>query len=97
MSNPCSAIEEYLRSLYVSSVADNRGHLHDVCDLQQLLRGCNQLEVQSLIAEVNEIIAHDTIDKEGAWKKKLRSQSHELFEILPKTIQEQLLSERDPH
>ncbi|KAL7584479.1 hypothetical protein Lser_V15G45656 [Lactuca serriola] len=54
-------------------------------------------EVQSLIGELNEIIAHDTIDKEGTWKKKLRSQSHELFQILPKTIQEQLLLERDPH
>ncbi|KAM0058929.1 putative F-box domain, leucine-rich repeat domain superfamily, F-box-like domain superfamily [Helianthus debilis subsp. tardiflorus] len=33
-----------LRSLYVSSVADNRGHIHDVCDLEELLRGCTQLE-----------------------------------------------------
>lgn len=54
-------------------------------------------EVQQLIAELNEILAHDIVDKEGAWKKKLRSQSHELFEILPKAIQEQLLLERDPH
>jgi len=30
----------------VSSVADNRGHLHDVCDLEELLRGCTQLEVR---------------------------------------------------
>ncbi|KAI3702582.1 hypothetical protein L6452_28326 [Arctium lappa] len=54
-------------------------------------------EVQQLIAELNEILAQDVVDKEGAWKKKLRSQSHELFEILPKAIQEQLLLERDPH
>ncbi|XP_071730024.1 pyrophosphate--fructose 6-phosphate 1-phosphotransferase subunit beta-like [Rutidosis leptorrhynchoides] len=54
-------------------------------------------EVQQLIAELNEILAHDVVDQEGAWKKKLRSQSHELFEILPKAIQEQLLLERDPH
>ncbi|KAI3812133.1 hypothetical protein L1987_16839 [Smallanthus sonchifolius] len=33
-----------LRCLYVNSVADNRGHLHDVCDLEELLRGCTQLE-----------------------------------------------------
>ncbi|PWA96452.1 F-box/RNI-like superfamily protein [Artemisia annua] len=33
-----------LRSLYVSSVADNRGHLHNVSDLEGLLRGCTQLE-----------------------------------------------------
>ncbi|XP_076942176.1 F-box/LRR-repeat protein 10 [Bidens hawaiensis] len=33
-----------LRSLYVSSVADNRGLLHDVCDIEELLRGCTQLE-----------------------------------------------------
>ncbi|KAK9050182.1 hypothetical protein SSX86_030849 [Deinandra increscens subsp. villosa] len=54
-------------------------------------------EVQQLIAELNEILAHDVVDREGAWKKKLRSQSHELFETLPKAIQEQLLLERDPH
>jgi diphosphate-dependent phosphofructokinase len=54
-------------------------------------------QVQQLIAELNELLAHDVVDQEGAWKKKLRSQSHELFEILPKAIQEQLLLERDPH
>ncbi|KAI3698861.1 hypothetical protein L2E82_42739 [Cichorium intybus] len=42
-----------LRSLYVSSVADNRGHLHDVCDLEQLLRGCNQLEELILMFDVS--------------------------------------------
>ncbi|MFS7985898.1 putative diphosphate--fructose-6-phosphate 1-phosphotransferase [Helianthus anomalus] len=50
-----------------------------------------------LMAEINEIIAHDVIDQGGSWKKKLRSQSCELFEILPKAIREQLLLERDPH
>ncbi|PHT76332.1 Pyrophosphate--fructose 6-phosphate 1-phosphotransferase subunit beta [Capsicum annuum] len=54
-------------------------------------------EVQQLIAELNEILAHDVIDEAGSWKKKLRSQSHELFELLPQAIQEQLLLERDPH
>ncbi|KAL8239376.1 hypothetical protein R6Q59_015943 [Mikania micrantha] len=54
-------------------------------------------EVRQLIAELNEILAHDVVDQKGAWKKKLRSQSHELFEILPQAIQEQLLLERDPH
>ncbi|KAI3703986.1 hypothetical protein L1987_74187 [Smallanthus sonchifolius] len=54
-------------------------------------------EVQQLLAELNEILSHDVVDQGGAWKKKLRSQSHELFEMLPKAIQEQLLLERDPH
>ncbi|XP_009620787.1 pyrophosphate--fructose 6-phosphate 1-phosphotransferase subunit beta-like [Nicotiana tabacum] len=54
-------------------------------------------EVQQLIAELNEILANDVIDEGGNWKKKLRSQSHELFEFLPQAIQEQLLLERDPH
>ncbi|KZV27355.1 pyrophosphate--fructose 6-phosphate 1-phosphotransferase subunit beta-like [Dorcoceras hygrometricum] len=54
-------------------------------------------EVQQLIAELNEILAHDVVDEGGMWKKKLRSQSHSLFELLPQAIQEQLLLERDPH
>ncbi|KAG5596681.1 hypothetical protein H5410_037913 [Solanum commersonii] len=54
-------------------------------------------EVQQLIAELNEILAHDVIDEAGSWKKKLQSQSHDLFELLPQAIQEQLLLERDPH
>ncbi|KAL3841159.1 hypothetical protein ACJIZ3_025750 [Penstemon smallii] len=54
-------------------------------------------EVQQLISELNEILAHDVIDEGGMWKKKLRSQSHQLFEFLPQAIQEQLLLERDPH
>ncbi|KAJ0051638.1 hypothetical protein Pint_01973 [Pistacia integerrima] len=54
-------------------------------------------EVQQLIAELNEILAHDAVDKAGMWKKKLQSQSRELLELLPKAIQEQLMLERDPH
>lgn len=54
-------------------------------------------QVQQLIAELNEILAHDVVDKSGVWKKKLRSQSQQLFELLPQAIQEQLLLERDPH
>ncbi|CAL5391148.1 unnamed protein product [Camellia sinensis] len=54
-------------------------------------------EVQQLIAELNEILAHDTVDEAGTWKKKLRSQSQQLFDFLPQAIQEQLLLERDPH
>lgn len=65
--------------------------------LLQLVTVCCDLQVQQLIAELNEILAHDVIDKEGQWKKKLKSQSHQLFELLPQAIQEQLLLERDPH
>ncbi|AQL00821.1 Pyrophosphate--fructose 6-phosphate 1-phosphotransferase subunit beta 2 [Zea mays] len=54
-------------------------------------------EVQKLIAELNEILAHDVVDEAGAWKSKLQAESRELFEFLPKTIQEQLMLERDPH
>ncbi|KAJ4976475.1 hypothetical protein NE237_001581 [Protea cynaroides] len=54
-------------------------------------------EVQQLIAELNEILAHDVVDEEGQWKKKLRNQSQKLFDFLPKAIQEQLMLERDPH
>ncbi|THU61732.1 hypothetical protein C4D60_Mb07t26410 [Musa balbisiana] len=54
-------------------------------------------EVQQLIAELNEILAHDVVDKEGLWKNKLQQQSQLLFEFLPQAIQEQLLLERDPH
>ncbi|MBA0748629.1 hypothetical protein Gogos_002621, partial [Gossypium gossypioides] len=54
-------------------------------------------EVQQLIAELNEILAHDVVDEDGIWKKKLTNQSLKLFEFLPQAIQEQLMLERDPH
>ncbi|XWS15529.1 hypothetical protein CRYUN_Cryun34aG0007900 [Craigia yunnanensis] len=54
-------------------------------------------EVQQLIAELNEILAHDIVDENGLWKKKLTDQSLKLFEFLPQAIQEQLMLERDPH
>ncbi|GAA0170719.1 carbohydrate kinase [Lithospermum erythrorhizon] len=54
-------------------------------------------EVQRLIAELNEILAHDVVDEAGVWKKKLTPQCLDLFELLPPAIQEQLLLERDPH
>ncbi|KAG8072319.1 hypothetical protein GUJ93_ZPchr0006g43579 [Zizania palustris] len=54
-------------------------------------------EVQKLIAELNEILAHDVVDEAGVWKSKLESESKKLFEFLPPAIQEQLLLERDPH
>ncbi|KAG0470580.1 hypothetical protein HPP92_017280 [Vanilla planifolia] len=54
-------------------------------------------EVQTLIAELNEILANDVVDQDGVWKKKLTQQSFILFEFLPQAIQEQLLLERDPH
>ncbi|XP_052183091.1 pyrophosphate--fructose 6-phosphate 1-phosphotransferase subunit beta [Diospyros lotus] len=54
-------------------------------------------EVQQLIAELNEILAHDIVDEGGLWKKKLNDQSLQLFEFLPPAIQEQLMLERDPH
>ncbi|KAF3451776.1 hypothetical protein FNV43_RR07872 [Rhamnella rubrinervis] len=54
-------------------------------------------EVQHLIAELNEILAHDVVDEGGLWKKKLKDQSLKLFEFLPRAIQEQLMLERDPH
>ncbi|GFP85068.1 pyrophosphate--fructose 6-phosphate 1-phosphotransferase subunit beta [Phtheirospermum japonicum] len=54
-------------------------------------------EVQQLIAELNEILAHEVVDEAGVWKKKLTPQCLELFDLLPPAIQEQLMLERDPH
>ncbi|EPS65871.1 pyrophosphate--fructose 6-phosphate 1-phosphotransferase subunit beta, partial [Genlisea aurea] len=54
-------------------------------------------EVQQLIAELNEILAHDVVDEGSVWKKKLTPQCQQLFDLLPPAIQEQLLLERDPH
>lgn len=53
--------------------------------------------MQHLIAELNEILAHEIVDNAGLWKKKLTNQSLQLFEFLPPAIQEQLMLERDPH
>lgn len=54
-------------------------------------------QVQQLIAELNEILAHDIVDEGGLWKKKLTDQSLKLFDFLPQAIKEQLMLERDPH
>lgn len=58
---------------------------------------CHRLQVQHLIAELNEILANDVVDEGGLWKKKLAPQTLELFELLPPAIQDQLMLERDPH
>ena len=55
------------------------------------------MQVQHLIAELNEILANDVVDEGGLWKKKLTDQSLKLFDFLPQAIQEQLMLERDPH
>ncbi|XP_073312083.1 pyrophosphate--fructose 6-phosphate 1-phosphotransferase subunit beta [Primulina huaijiensis] len=54
-------------------------------------------EVQHLIAELNEILAHDIVDEAGVWKEKLTAESLQLFNLLPPAIQDQLMLERDPH
>lgn len=54
-------------------------------------------EVQQLIAELNEILAHNVVDEAGLWKQKLQPQSQQLFDFLPQAIQDQLMLERDPH
>lgn len=56
-----------------------------------------QFQVQQLIAELNEILAHEVVDEAGLWKQKLKPLSLQLFEFLPAAIQEQLMLERDPH
>lgn len=55
------------------------------------------LQVQHLLAELNEILAQEVVNEAGLWKKKLTDQSLQLFEFLPEAIQEQLMLERDPH
>ncbi|EYU27733.1 hypothetical protein ABFS82_13G129400 [Erythranthe guttata] len=54
-------------------------------------------EVQLLISELNEILAHEVVDEAGVWKKKLTPSSLQLFDLLPSAIQDQLMLERDPH
>lgn len=54
-------------------------------------------EVQHLIAELNEILAHDIVDEARVWKEKLTPESLQLFNLLPPAIQDQLMLERDPH
>lgn len=53
--------------------------------------------MQTLISELNEILAHDVVDEAGVWKQKLQPECQKLFDFLPQAIQEQLLLERDPH
>ena len=57
----------------------------------------SHLQVQQLISELNEILAHGGVDENGHWKTKLQPQSRDLFDFLPSDIQDQLLLERDPH
>ena len=62
-------------------------------------------EFSVLIAEINELIAENKkFNKLSSWDKKyefiingLTKESMEVFNILPKDIQQQLLFERDPH
>lgn len=53
--------------------------------------------MQQLIRELNEILAFNNVDEGGLWKIKLTKQSSQLFELLPRAIQHQLMLERDPH
>jgi hypothetical protein len=54
-------------------------------------------QVQTLIAELNEILASSTVDEDGRWLCKLTEPSRHLFQSLPQSIQNELLLERDPH
>lgn len=58
-------------------------------------------EVKVLIEEINEILAQspleDGVDKISFMKDHLTSSSFSVFELLPPSIQDQLLLERDPH
>ncbi|KAG0610339.1 hypothetical protein M758_7G057900 [Ceratodon purpureus] len=56
-------------------------------------------EIQTLIAELNDLLATQACDADahGAWRTKLKPQARALFASLPSSIQDQLLLERDPH
>lgn len=54
-------------------------------------------EIQSLIAELNDLLASQGCDPQGQWKAKLKPACRALFNSLPHNIQEELLLERDPH
>ena len=54
-------------------------------------------EIQSLISELNEILATQGCDNHGHWKSNLKPSCRALFDSLPHNIQEELLLERDPH
>lgn len=54
-------------------------------------------EIQSLISELNEILASQGCDEHGHWKASLKPSCRALFDSLPHNIQEELLLERDPH
>lgn len=54
-------------------------------------------EIQSLISELNEILAAQGCDPQGHWKAHLKPSCRALFDSLPHSIQNELLLERDPH
>lgn len=50
--------------------------------------------MQQLIAELNEILAHDVVDEVGLCKRKLKSQFHQLFDFLPKASRTTIVGKR---
>ncbi|XP_048528017.1 pyrophosphate--fructose 6-phosphate 1-phosphotransferase subunit beta-like [Triticum urartu] len=94
-------LEETLKNVtdYITNVVCKRAELGYNYGVVLIPEGLIDFipEIQKLIAELNEILAHDVVDEAGAWKSKLEPASRELFHFLPKAIQEQLLLERDPH
>lgn len=48
----------HLRSLYLGSVADKRGRAIHISDLEELLRGCNELESLNLMFDVSTFLRH---------------------------------------
>ncbi|KAF8414147.1 hypothetical protein HHK36_002146 [Tetracentron sinense] len=96
-----AAVKQTLKNVtdYITDVVCKRGELGYNYGVILIPEGLIDFipEVQQLIAELNEILAHDVVDEAGLWKKKLRNQSQQLFDFLPQAIQEQLMLERDPH